>query len=575
VRACIQEILAKYSAQGITGVRFQFNINDALAMPLKDAFGKDLKETDATIRPQWAAEVADFFQDLYNNHIYNITPTIETENALNQDGGLSKNTLWSAPTPTYSTWYSGGTEVKDLDRWIMIDSPANRPGCEHYPSQARFRFTPTSPIGWRCQGSVTDQKASNCDIDGNDYENTNQKLGWDIDRGDSNTSAVINDSYKCSPTNPVFVGWDKIYSVIDELLYNARHPFGSVPPIDRHLTVEELDARNEIDLEYLPIRARLIVDNTHGNWDVLGTSPADSLMYRMALHGFDETRVTYSAMDKLIGYSPATPVPQAPGSSPNNEAAPTNVAGFDCASVYGDSARELGASQLLAALGGGKFGWFDSPGAYNQLPCLVSPTEQLTSQDILNRINDITANMVTLPIVHPAPSILDVHTAPCINVPLHDAQGNTIGDCDPIVANVLANPSEVTQTATVQFNALNTFLASFGPGGAHCCYNTDFANALMMLGETDGQLQTGCKMFTGAGWDRLPETATKIAAGFNLSSLACPTISSCHPGTVVFRPWENLVNQPDRLPNQQIDPQAPDRVRCNPIVVNQQFTPNK
>ena len=69
MRACIQEILAKYKAQGITGVRFQFFVNDALSIPVPP-----YDPTTATIRPQWVTEVTDFFQDLYNYGIYHVIP---------------------------------------------------------------------------------------------------------------------------------------------------------------------------------------------------------------------------------------------------------------------------------------------------------------------------------------------------------------------------------------------------------------------------------------------------------------------------------------------------------------------
>ena len=93
-----------------------------------------------------------------------------------------------------------------------------------------------------------------------------------------------------------------------------------------------------------------------------------------------------------------------------------------------------------------------------------------------------------------------------------------------------------------------------------------------------------CKLFGSTQnnqqtpWMYLPETATYIAAGFNLSNLACSSPNNCLAAAskTVFRPWEYLVNQPPYVgtaPNQYPDPYAPDPVSCNPVIVNPPFTP--
>jgi hypothetical protein len=649
VRTCIRQILAKYKAQGITGVRFQFTINDALwlapgtssapAPGCVSLFGAPC------IRSQWISEVTNFFSDLKEFGITNITPTIEVEASVspwvNADNSI-------AP---YSQWYdaSNGTAqlVKDGDRYVAVSLAAQSlpSSCSTYlppsppppapPVLTTFRFTPTSPYAERCKAP----QGKTCDINGTGSDG--KFYGWDIDRGvyfadGVSSPSAFNDSYACSPANPIFVGWPVIEGVVGEMLQLAS---------EQTLTVEELDARNEIDLEYYPVRARMIVDNTDTNYaagrDVLG-----DLQGLMSTHGFRSDRVTYSAMDVVL--SDTNVNAPAPGQSPNPQVSQSEAI-FDCGSLWGDSAREHGASQLLSAISGGFFGlYYDflqtmytvSPVTYG-LPCIVAPGESLTQTQITARIDNILGinnfdvtnpnPMAIIGMGHNAPSILDVHTAPCINVriPVLDPSGarvidhidddgtvhyKTQLDCDPIVANVaganglyLSDPgsSEVAQTARTQFNALNSILQSYSPGGWRYGNpnNANLANAIVMLGESYGQLGntrgplnpgnqgTGCKLFGQSikqtdgtwiaeytTWEKLRENAFFIAAGFNLSYLACTSPNNCQSAAskTVFRPWENLALQPyytDQY-RQQPDKYGPDPASCEPVVINLPFTPS-
>jgi hypothetical protein len=154
----------------------------------------------------------------------------------------------------------------------------------------------------------------------------------------------------------------------------------------------------------------------------------------------------------------------------------------------------------------------------------------------------------------------------------------------------------------VQFNALNSILASYAPGGWRYgnTNNSNLANAIIMLGESYGQLgnvrgpldaahperqATGCRLFGSSQqgqqtpWEKLRENAFFIAAGFNLSCLSNVAHSGCQSAAskTIFRPWEHLTYMPDYLDpdTQQIpDPFKPDAVRCEPVVVNLPFTPN-
>ena len=483
MRACIQEILAKYRAQGITGVRFMFAMHDAL----------DISATfTAAVRPAWQAEIQNFFQDLNDNAIYDITPTPDWESAL------------PATNPI------GG------DGYQMVDLSQSNPqgNCAGYPVALPFRFSPTSPYGNRCY------TGESCDT--NHYGDVG-----DIDRGSDIVNGgvpIMNWSYACSPTNPSFVGWQNLYGAIYSLLESASNV---------GLTVREFDVQNEIDLEQFPVRGRLIVDSTHadsegglGGEDVL-KHIRDRMALAFPLDSGAPGRVTYSATSDL-----------------------STVAGFDCGSLYGDSGRMHDASQLLGAFGG-LFGYYDTPGAYG-LPCMLSedevnndsPEQQQT--DIAYNtslvLNDPTYSdqLVALPIGHSTPDILDVHTSPCLLVN---------NDCDP-------NPTNVAGESTIQFGDMQSLLASFGVGGWRCCGDTEFANALAMIGETHGHTQDGCLMNDGVSY--WPTAAVPdMVSGFNQSTLSGRAFFGA-PG-VVFRPWEYLLNQPSG---------GADPVKCNPIVVN-------
>jgi len=70
-----------------------------------------------------------------------------------------------------------------------------------------------------------------------------------------------------------------------------------------------------------------------------------------------------------------------------------------------------------------------------------------------------------------------------------------------------------------------------------------------------------------------------IAAGFNLSDLACTSPNNCLSAAskTVFRPWENLTLMPaylDPAERQHPDPKFPDPVSCEPVVINLPFTPS-
>jgi hypothetical protein len=159
------------------------------------------------------------------------------------------------------------------------------------------------------------------------------------------------------------------------------------------------------------------------------------------------------------------------------------------------------------------------------LPCLLKKAE-LQNQNptaeelatIETRRGDLLRDMPSLPLTHPVPGILDIHTSPCLIHP--DYLG-----CDPEYW------SRTTMEATATFNALAALRLKTNP------------SATMMLGETHGNTQQGCRLcgendppcsaYAGVRmWD--PSVVQASIAGFNASLLAGSG------GATIFRPWEYL-----------------------------------
>jgi hypothetical protein len=224
--------------------------------------------------------------------------------------------------------------------------------------------------------------------------------------------------------NPNFVGWERIYDVIDAVLQAARDSF---------LTVQEFDAQNEIQLSALPVRGRLIVDNTNNNEDVLGTvgSGRRSLRQSMFDYGFDPSRVTYS----VIGENAQRALWECPGTNP---------------SYFGDSGRISELSLLTAILGvAGPVGitW-----NYDRIHTDTAPGYPGSGL----ACGASTAGAAWLAYTHAQPTIIDVHTGPCVKVQ-HDVVG--ADQCNP------GEWSNVAGEARAMGNALAAFQDSFSPGG--------------------------------------------------------------------------------------------------------------
>jgi hypothetical protein len=176
----------------------------------------------------------------------------------------------------------------------------------------------------------------------------------------------MNAAYTCSPANPIFVGWRKLYAMLDQVL-------GAVQ--QSGLAMTELDIVNEINLSWFTVTARMIYDNTDSQTprdaDVLG-----NIRQLLAKHGFSPGAATYS-----VG------------------ATSTSAAGWTCPDAWSDSAR----LDMLDAL----WGAFAGPhSAFGHPPDLWKRFRHGLACDPAGLQTPV---MVQLPISHTPPSIIDVH----------------------------------------------------------------------------------------------------------------------------------------------------------------------
>jgi hypothetical protein len=240
-QACIEKILASYQLQQITGVRFQFDMHQAL--------------DGLSLNANWFAGLNAFFADLKMARITNITPTIG----------------WIAAD--WGQYYTAAT-VQPFTGAANCSAYLTNLQQAVYQNTGQYiqlwRFSPTAPFGEYCINP------SNCAANNNCCSSSAQWQGiWQV------AAQWNNDSYNCAPANPSnFVGWTAIYSAVGAMLQAAS---------SQGLTVTELDAQNEMTLDQFPVYARLIVDNTNSDNLVL-----TNLRQAMSNNGFVPGNVIYS-----------------------------------------------------------------------------------------------------------------------------------------------------------------------------------------------------------------------------------------------------------------------------------------
>jgi hypothetical protein len=259
-RACFQQIMGSYQSQQISGVRFMFDLSEAL-------------NPDQSVNPAWVSALEAFFGDLHNHGIDRITPNIRE--------WVSDSQYQSPPSGPQP---NAGTCL-----------PADFTNYQNYyaaPNITQIRFSRTAPFGevYICTDWADPQTRTIC-----------RAYGWTVD---GNGGSPGSTAYYCAMANPYFVGWGRSFDILDALLQAAR---------DNALTVQEFDGINEIQLSSFSVRGRLIVDNSNSDYDVLGEGGTGSRSLRKSMqdHGFDPGRVAYS----VIGSNAQEPLGECPANN--------------------------------------------------------------------------------------------------------------------------------------------------------------------------------------------------------------------------------------------------------------------
>ncbi|MFN7925137.1 MAG: fibronectin type III domain-containing protein [Bryobacteraceae bacterium] len=312
----------------------------------------------------------------------------------------------------------------------------------------------------------------------------------------------FSQSYNCSPRNNrysdnprgTFIGYPWLYNVFSRAVNLARQ---------KGLTVVEFDLQNEVAIDIFTVQARLIYDNKYDE-DVIG--------HVRAIMAPDQLRVTTSS---LTG-----------GALKPWIETELQAAGFDCPSIYGDSARIYGSSELLAAFGGGLIGLpanaVESDGADS-----IFYTRGLMCTDSTLSRNSNVSHMVSVPRQYEPPNIIDIHHTGVLG------QTNEAGGAIAPAATQSIAASRAEAAAT--FNAVGSLIASFCPGGWRGSV-PNVCNALFMLGETSAWKPNAS---TSLNCDGSPaNTPFGTAQGFNQSTLAG------RPAGSVYRFWLDGVNGP-------------------------------
>jgi hypothetical protein len=289
-----------------------------------------------------------------------------------------------------------------------------------------------------------------------------------------------NNAYFCSPPNPQFWGWSKTFSLFNQVFSAAQ---------SNGLTIREFDLQNELNIGAFTVSARLLYDN------VTATPVLSTLRQNLASHGFSGGGAA------TVSVTSASPDP-------------SSGLGYDCGSVYGDSAMFINLSEFLSAVYGNRFGSVPFVAWNGTMPCVdVAAQTQAcgTPQSNPNWTQCVTTGMIALPSSQLLPSVLDVHSTPsCI------LSGSACDRSNANAATSQANTFFNDFWSLLNYRALTSVVPMFGelpnaqPSPCDGQYLVDAEWAV------SGYLQSG--LYTNKGSD------------------------------TVLRPWENSVSSCYQIP---------------------------
>jgi hypothetical protein len=427
VRACYQQMFASFAQQRVEGVRFMFYFCGG---SYSTALNRCGTYNGTSLNATWANNMRLFLQDLATARIYRITPTPQWGYGYDANIPYCLDGSFSCGSEDGNyNWYRNSRQSSLNDGVVWARVPDS---CSATPgATVALFFWPGLPFGVRPANTIGDPVGA-----------------WKL---------LFNNSYNCSPTNPYFAGWQHMYDVISSMLGAARNA---------GLVVHEFDIANEINIPEATAEMRLITDNKHtdtGNGNLL-----DVINYYLGYYGFSTQRVTWSIAEYRSG---------------------ANL--FNCGSMYGDSARILRLSSMLAAIGGAAVGWPVMASTNNWLTCGGAAASDWVSQ----------------PRSYPLPGIIDMHP---YNV-------------------------QSSEDARIAYNSYKALLDSWGPAGNYWHGNVPrLYNAEVMIGETHSN-----QTHPGTGKSCEGEVNPSLLAGYQINGFNMSGLANSSR-VAVFRPWQNF-----------------------------------
>lgn len=266
--------------------------------------------------------------------------------------------------------------------------------------------------------------------------------------------------YGQANSNPYFWGWTPYFNAVSAIVSQVKAA---------GLGMADFELVGEINLTDFPVEARMIWDNKHGsgscgNGSYSCTDVLSGVRYYLTQNGFNYHVADYSV----------------PVTNPT-------AAGYDCGSVYGDSAMLLHESSVVGALAGpnGLFGPVAGVIVQNGLPCQGN-----------------TSMMGSLPVSYAAPTSTDLHAYMCVL--------GSQGYCN--------TGDDATTTARVFFGDVWTFLQYRGLTGNYVVFGETLPNQ-------PGTIQ--------------PSGFTQALATEEVNGYIGSALYTNHASSVTFRPFEN------------------------------------
>jgi hypothetical protein len=288
----------------------------------------------------------------------------------------------------------------------------------------------------------------------------------------------INTCYPAGASNSEFFwGWSPFQSLFGGLA-NAMYLSG--------VTLRELDIMQERNLYYFPIEARLIYDNSH-SFDVLGY-----IRSTLGSYGYSGSLATFSG------------------------GASNTVLGYDCGSIYGDSAMLIFTSEITGAIAGytygGLFGRPNPDNINNGLTCYIAGQSD--------------ALMDALPPGHgyTQPNVVDVHAYPC-NLNLSPPVGSE-SDCFATDATGNAQTLYSDVWAFLQYRGLTGATATFGESSIVGWNTSPGAQP------TDG----------GTGYPPVPPCPWQPNPTWAVNGYLGSSLYANHASATILMPFNNLAN---------------------------------